>query len=1067
MSHPMVLCDVCKGRSASPRFRFGGELVISALMARPAGRTGAGALTVLLAAAFALVVLVRAPAAGATPPIKPWPQTMGDLAADPAVRFGVLPNGMRYAIMHNATPKDEVSIRFRIEAGSLEERDDQRGLAHFLEHMSFRGSTHVPEAEEWHGLQRLGMAMGPDISAFTTESQTYYQFDLPSADEKTVDAGLMRMRETASELLLRQDAMDAERGPILGEERVRDTPEYRALTFQRGFFYEGQLIVNRAPIGLVDTLKTAPVSLIRDFYHAYYRPERATLIVVGDIDVGAVEAKIKAHFADWAPVGPAGPEPNVGVPETRGEKVKLVVDANISRAVLVGWTAPYDNSADTAARARHYLIQNIGLTILNRRFQIAANSPDRPFLEASIASRSMLRSARTTMLAINIDPQHWRSALIAADTMRRQILKFGVGQDEVDREVTELLAYYKAAADGEATRQTPALAHEMLSSVDQDDVIRSPSQEYALISGIVKGLTAQQVTEGMRSAFAGNGPLVFIASPVPIPGGEAAIAQTFDAAETAPIVAPPVAAKLTWPYSDFGKPGKVVERRHIDEFNTTFVRFANNVRLTIKPTDFTKDQVLVSVKIGGGLLELPRDRSSPRWALEGGPLLQGGLKAMPIDDIQRVLASKVYGLAFTVRDDGYVFSSGTRPADLDTQLQVFAAYMTAPAWRPQAYDRIRSDLAPILNDLAASPNGILQRDLSYLLHDGDPRWANPTHLDLAADKLDDVKAWLEKPFASEAIEVTIVGDITVQRAIETVAATFGALPPRAADFTPAPDELITRFPKPNAAPEVRYHRGRPDQGVALIAWPATDIFSDMQKPRDLRIAEQILQTRLFEQLRIADGATYQAQTYLETSQAFPGYGFVYAFAEVPPAKTQLFFDTVSKIAADLRNKDVTPDELERARGPRVELFTKGQQTNAYWLSALIGAQTDPRKLEIIRSTIPDLKHVTIADVRKAAQTYFTDDKAWRLVVLPQPAPPAAGTPRPALPTGVVVMDCVVSPEGRPGDCKVIKETPAGRGMGAEAVLFAPNLKMDPKTLPKPVNGRNRISLPVPIPAPGS
>ena len=1021
---------------------------------------------------FGLAALIAAaapgPAAWATPPVKPWPQTVSDLAADPAVRFGVLPNGMRYAIMRNTTPLAEVSIRFRIDAGSLNERDDQRGLAHFLEHMSFRGSTHVPEAEEWKGLQRLGMAAGADVSAFTTETQTFYQFDLPNADDKTVDAGLMRMRETASELLLRQEAMDAERGPILGEERVRDTPDFRAIQAQRAFFYDGQLVTHRVPIGSIDIIQHAPVSLVREFYNAYYRPERATLIVVGDIDPDTIEAKIKAHFEDWTPVGPPGPEPQIGEPLKRGETVKLVVDPNISRAVLLGWAAPYDSSPDTRARARHYLIQNIGLTILNRRYQIAANSADRPFLEASVVSRSMLHSARMTMLGVNIDPQHWRPALVAAETMRLQALRFGVSQAEVDREVNQLLTYYKTYAAGEGTRQTPALAHEMLSAVDQDDVIRSPREELALITGIVTGLTAEQVTAGMRGAFAGSGPLAFIASPTPIPGGEEAVKAALAAAGAAPLAAPAAEARLAWPYTRFGPRGTVAERHQVEDLDTTMVRFANNVRLTIKPTRFTKDQVLVAVKIGGGLLELPRDRSTARWAGDAGALTQGGLKAMPIDDIQRVLASKIYGLGFNARDDGFVFSGGSRPEDLDTQLQVFAAYVTAPGWRPQAFDKIKSDLSPILNDLAASPNGVMQRDLSYLLHDNDPRWANPTHLDIAAQHLPDLRAILDRPLAEGAIEITIVGDITVKRAIDLVADTFGALPPRPAAYAPTAQAIVARFPAPNAAPLVRYHKGRPDQGIALVAWPGVDIYANMQTPRDLRIAEQILQTRLFDQLRIADGATYQAQTNLDTSQVFPGYGSVYAFAEVPPGKVQLFFDTVDKITADLRTTDVTTDELERARQPRVELFTKGQQTNTYWLNALSGAQVDPRKLEVIRTTIPDLKHVTIADVRAAAQRFFVNEKAWRMVILPQPAPVpvAANAPAPVAETGVVVMNCIVSPQNKLSDCRLLKELPAGRGLGSEAILVAPNLQMDPKTMPPPVNGRSTLTLRLPLPPPG-
>ena len=266
---------------------------------------------------------------------------------------------------------------------------------------------------------------------------------------------------------------------------------------------------------------------------------------------------------------------------------------------------------------------------------------------------------------------------------------------------------------------------------------------------------------------------------------------------------------------------------------------------------------------------------------------------------------------------------------------------------------------------------------------------------------------------------------------------------------------------------IRYHKGRPDQSIAVVAWPGADLYTDMQKPRDLRIAEQILQTRLFLEFRVAEGETYVAATELETSDVFPGYGAVYAYAEIPPARTQLFFDTIKKVTAELRNNLVSQDELERARSPRVELFKQNQQKNIYWLSALIGANGDRRKLDVVRTTIPDLKHVTAADVRAAAQAYLTDDKAWRLVVLPQPAALPANAPKPPNETGVVVMNCIVSPDDRLSDCHLVKELPAGRGLGSEAILVAPNLRMDPKTLPLPVNGRSQLTIRLPLPPPGA
>jgi zinc protease len=1018
--------------------------------------------TLVVMALFAATAVLAAPTAA---PVENWPQLHGDLLADPRVRFGNLPNGMRYAIMRNATPKDEVSIRLRIGAGSLTETDAQQGLAHMVEHMSFRGTTHVPQSEAWKGLQRLGMSMGADVSAFTSDTQTFFQFDLPNADLSSLDTGLMRMRETASEILMRPDALEAERGTILSEMRTRDTPGLRTSRAELAFFYRGQPVATHLPIGTLANIEHAPAAALKTFYRAFYRPERATLIVVGDIDPDLVEDRIRAHFAGWTPIGPPGAPPPLGEPLARGQETQLIVDPALSRAIAVGWVAPYDASPQTQAKLKLGLIENIGLSVVNHRFQRMASRPDRPFLSAQLTRQSQARSARMVMLGVDIDPAHWSSALTAADIVRRQVVQFGVRQDEVDREIAGYRAEYQAAADGGATRPTPGLASALLASADNNAVFTSPEDNIRLIKEITDGLTAVQVTDALRELFKASGPLVFIASPVPIEGGETALTSAFKAAESEPISPSAADAGLAWPYVGFGAPGEVAERRDVDDLGVTLVRFANGVRLTIKPTKFSADQVLVQAVVGQGLLELPTDRGTARWALDSGAFVLGGLKTISYEDMQQVLSSKVYGVSFGTRDDGFLLSGGTTTGDLDTQLQVLTAYVTAPGWRPEAFDRVRAAAAPQLNNLAASPGGVMSRDIGLLLHNGDPRWATVTLLDLAFTRLADARAVLDPPLTGGPIEVTVVGDVTVERAIAAVAATLGDLPPRPDTATPPAQALQVRFPGPTPTPVLRHHKGRPDQSMALIAWPAPDFHSDPQRSRDLRILEQIIQARLFEQLRIAEGDSYVPETTLETSTVFPGYGYIDAAAEVPPGKIARFFDIIAKITSDLKTRQVSPDELDRARTPRVDLFTKSQQTNGYWLTVLTGAQADPRKLDVIRSTIPDLKHVTAAGVRIAAQTVLVDANAFKLEILPTlAADPAA--PKPAEANGLVAVTCTVDAD-KLTDCRVIREDPPGRGLGGEAIAVAGKLTADAKLGQKDKGGRVTFAIWLPLPDPSN
>src|SRR5262245_28969634 len=275
------------------------------------------------AAAVAFISLPALPVHSQAPA---WPQAASDIPWDPAIRLGALPSGMRYAIMKNTTPKGEVSLRLRIGAGSLQEEESQRGLAHFAEHMAFRGSKHVPDGEIFKTLERMGLRTGADSNARTGEQDTVYQFDLPSTDAKTVDYGLMLTRDIVGELSLSAESFQSERGPVLSEERLRDGPGLHAFDAQTKFLLKGQLAADRSPIGTVDVLQKAPVSLLGDFYHSYYRPERTQLVIVGDFDVDQMEAKVKDLFGDWKPSGQGRSDPDFGTPAKRAEESAVFVE---------------------------------------------------------------------------------------------------------------------------------------------------------------------------------------------------------------------------------------------------------------------------------------------------------------------------------------------------------------------------------------------------------------------------------------------------------------------------------------------------------------------------------------------------------------------------------------------------------------------------------------------------------------------------------------------------------------------------------------------------------------------
>ena len=372
--------------------------------------------------------------AAAVPPGTPrregvWAQTYSDLAADPDIRFGVLPNGMRYAVKRNTTPGGEASLRFRIAAGSLEERDDQRGLAHFLEHMAFKGSTHVPRDEMLRILERMGLGFGPDVNAFTQKDQTFYKLDLPRSDDARLDTGLMLMREIAGELRLDQAAMDGERGVVLSEERLDESPGREAEKLEQAFYFDGQLAGRRDPMGDLDVLRRAPVSKVRAFYEAWYRPENATLIAVGDFDPAVMEARIKARFGDWRGKGPPGQRPDLGAPRQRGETAYLLAREGLPLAEGIVWARPFDTEADTFARERRHLIEGLGLDVLNKRLTRLAEGAGAPFLSAGVSRADSEGSALLTELWTQPAADGLERGLTAVVEEQRRIVEFGVADE--------------------------------------------------------------------------------------------------------------------------------------------------------------------------------------------------------------------------------------------------------------------------------------------------------------------------------------------------------------------------------------------------------------------------------------------------------------------------------------------------------------------------------------------------------------------------------------------------------------------------------------------------------------
>ncbi|HET7085322.1 MAG TPA: insulinase family protein [Rhizomicrobium sp.] len=922
---------------------------------------------------FVLVLVVLAGAAHAAG----WPK--GDIPYDPALRLGVLSNGMRYAILRNANPTGAVSIRFAIAAGARQESAAQKGLAHFLEHMAFRGSAHVADGEINHTLERLGLRLGADTNAFTGQEQTVYKFDLPRDDASSLDAALNFMREIAGELTLDPAAARTEAGVVLSELKLRDTPSFRAASAQLEFVLQDPHAA-ALPNGDPAIVAQAPVAEMRAFYDAYYRPERATLVVVGDVEPGDMEARIKACFAQWRGRGRAGADPRIAIALSRPVETRVFSERDATPQASLSWLLKATPRPNDKALDRWVQINLIGLRVLNMRLQEAAASTDPPFLNARISRGSEPGIADSVTLSISHAPGRWQAAVAAAEKIRLDLLRTGVSEAEVERAISERRAAFVGAKAAASTRSTPGLADIIVSNAATGDIFIHPADRLTLLEETLKTVSAEEVNRVLRDDFPDHGPLIFLSGPEPVPGGEPAVTEAFRNIEQQALAATPLARAqhpvLSWPYNDFGKPGQVAETRQVPDLGVTFLRFANGVRLTVRPSQLRANQVLVSVKVGDGQLSLPKDRITAAWA--AGALPGGGLEAMSALQVQQVLAASNYRVDFRVDEDGFVFSGQTTPGDIDIQLKVLAAYLTAPGFRPEGFELFRNARAQRLRQAEATPMAVMQLKTPEILHGGDKRWATPEAQDIQAVKVEDLSALLKPVFAKGAIDVTITGNVTVEKAIESVAATFGALPPRAQTRAAVSAGNSVNFPtggEPVIAIPGSIQAG---QQILGMVWPTHGTFPDLKENAALNLLGAVMRERLSDKLR-GSGTVYVSFAGNLSSRVFD-YGYLQALAQLPPEGAGKFRDAVAEIVRDLKAGKLSEDDLARAKNPAIAQLTRSRETNDYWLAVLDGAQEKEERLDAARNYQGYLQQVTVADIQAAAGKYLIDARRLEVAI---------------------------------------------------------------------------------------
>lgn len=940
----------------------------------------ASAFCLALSALIPAPVPVHAQAQTAKPAFAPTDL----LPFDTAVTRATLPNGLAYYIRKNARPEKRVSLQLAVKAGSVDETDQQQGLAHVVEHMAFNGSRHFKPGELVSTFESSGARMGPHLNAYTSFDETVYQFQLPTDKEGIVGKGLQALADFADGLTFEPKEIEKERGVVIEEwrgglgasARIRD--QYLPVLFHQSKYAE------RLPIGKPDVLKAFTPEQLRAFYTKWYRPDRMAVVVVGDIDVADIEARIKQLFAPIKKPAEAAPPRDYPIPLPPGLMVKVATDPEATQSSIAIVRKQKRQPDERVADYRRFLTRELVSTMLSERFDELARKKDAKFLSATAYEQDLSPSVSQFMLSASVEEGKLADGLAALEIESNRVKQFGFGAAELERAKKTWLASYERAYNERDKSESGTFAQEYVSHFLTNEPAPGIEYEFKLVKEVIPSISAAEVAEAAKGLFADTNRLILGISPqkqgLAIPT-DAQLRDTLTKADAVAVTAWNDAGTATALMEKTPDPGEVKERREIAPLGVTVVRFANGVEAWFKPTDFKNDQVVFSFVSQGGLSLAGPERhldavlSTTFVSLSG----VGGHKAV---DLQKLLAGKIASARPGVSLSTHAISGSSNPANLETALQLLYLNFTAPGNDDEAFGIIRKQLDAVYANSDRNP-ALLYGEKLAQVNTSNHYLSEPVTLERIA-KLDrNAMVTFYKERFSNAADFTLfmVGAFKVDEALPLVARYAGSLPSKGT-ATAKPRDLAVKFP--SAIVRETVEKGKEPKVTTQISFFA-DPPQDSNELTRLTAATEVLDIALRDILREELGETYGVTVDFSQEMFQRGGGHTFVEFTAAPQNLQKMTERVLQEVQRLQKDGPSDDLVNRTKESARREHEEGMKQNGYWLSRLQGAKLlglDPVTHFLEREK--RIANVTVANVKEMFVKYFPMDRYTIVTLLPEP-----------------------------------------------------------------------------------
>lgn len=930
----------------------------------------------LFVAAVCLVGISQTPTQ-TIPSTQPMP-------VDPAITMGKFPNGLRYYILRNKKPEKRAELRLVVKAGSVLEDDDQRGLAHFVEHMAFNGTKNFPKHDLVAFIESLGMRFGADANAYTSFDETVYMLQVPTDKPGAIERAFQVLEDWAHNVTFDPAEIEKERGVVLEEWRSSRGAGSRTIEKLFPVVFKGSRYAERLPIGKPEIIQTAKPERLVQFYKDWYRPDLMAVVAVGDFDKAAIEKLIKTHFESLPAAANPRPRTDYDVPD-RVETAFLVnTDKEIPNTAIEINTLLPALEEGTVGVYRQKTVDRLFSGMLNARFAEITQKPDAPFLFGFTGRGSFLaRTKDIAFLSALVKDNEVERGFRALLTEAERVARFGFTETELARQKANILRAYEQYVIEKENTLSSAKAAEYIRNFLQGETLPSADDEYELHKRFVPGITLAEINKLAREWFPATDKnrMVVLTAPektgvvLPDQSKLAAILKDPPPAELKAYVDTVSSAALL---ESLPAPGKIASVTKNEKAGLTIWELSNGVKVVLKPTTFQADEILFRAGSPGGT-SLASDADYVPASTATQVIAAGGVGKFNITDLGKMLTGKVASASVFISELEEGLSGHSSRKDLETMFQLIYLRFTQPRADADAFAVQASQMKTLLANQSVVPEFEFYQALTNALYGNHPRRQRPTAATIDKWNLDKSLAFYRDRFA-DASDFTFyfVGsfdEATIKPLIERY---LGSLPSIKRKET----WKDVGVKPPTAVIEKKVEKGIEPKSLSMIVFNGPFVF-DQDRRIAFRAMAEILEMRLLQQLREELGGTYS----VNVSDGYhkypkPEYSISIQFGSSPDKTEDLIkrvFEEIEKFKTEGPTEKQLTDEKEKL----LREYETSSKQNGYLLNQIalrFYHGEDPAGIWLL----PEFyKKVDAAAVKEAAKTYLNTAAYVRVSLFPE------------------------------------------------------------------------------------